>query len=111
MLTGNQEILLNGLWRRHMKRKISQFLSRYEELAPLIKRYLLAQAIFVGPLSASSRVRKRVEGALVHHGRSIPRQSSLFPVDIRFVVRRRDELPTMVTMSADRPLDGLPVEL
>ena len=87
------------------------FLSNYESFAPLVKRYLFAQVIFVAPLECELRLQRRVEGALAQHLRSLPEASSLLPVDIRFIVRRVEESAVAVSVSADAEIEGLPQEI
>jgi len=111
MSRGIQQIVWNGLWRIKTRDKLRDFLSNYESLAPLIKRYLFGQVIFVAPLECELRVQKRVEAALAQHLRSLPQASSLFPSDIRFVLRRIDESAVAISISADADIEGLPNEI
>jgi hypothetical protein len=111
MSQGIQQIVWNGLWRRKTRDKLPDFLSNYESLAPLIKRYLFGQVIFVAPLECELRLQRRVEGALAQHLRSLPEASSLLPNDIRFVLRIATESAVTMSVSADADIEGLPQEI
>ncbi len=111
MCKGIQQVIWDGLWRRNTRDKLPSFLSNYESFAPLVKRYLFAQVIFVAPLECELRLQRRVEGALAQHLRSLPEASSLLPVDIRFIVRRVEESAVAVSVSADAEIEGLPQEI
>jgi hypothetical protein len=111
MRQGVERIIWDGLWRRAARKRLPEFLARSEELAPLIKSYLYGQTVFLAPLKGEQSLRRRIEGALANHVRSNSDASSLFPSDIRYVVRRAAESIVLVTVSADQPIEGLPSEL
>ncbi|MBL0156948.1 MAG: hypothetical protein IPP47_07560 [Bryobacterales bacterium] len=81
----------DGLWRKGARDRLPEFLQRYEELVPAIKRHSMAELVFVAPMEGDARLLRRVEGALAMHLRSTPDASSLLPTDIRYAVRRTDE--------------------
>jgi hypothetical protein len=111
MLRGVQEIVWNGLWRKGTRERTAEFFRRYEELAPLVKRHLQCHSVFVAPFQADVRLRRRIEGALARYLRTLGEASSLLPADIRYVVRRDDECPIVVSIAADCAIEGLPSEL
>ena len=110
---GVQRVVWDGLWRKGTRDRLPEFLRRYKELAPAIKRYLLAELVFVAPMEGDARLLRRVEGALAMHLRSAPDASSLLPTDIRYVVRRADELVVRVEVKVDVgvEVEGLPQNL
>jgi len=111
MCKGIQQVIWGGLWQRTRRDKLSEFLSSYETVAPLIKRYLFSQVIFVAPLQCELRLRRRIEGALAQHLRSSAEASNLLPSDIRYVARSADEAAVAVSVSADADIEGLPQEM
>jgi hypothetical protein len=111
MRLGVEQIIWDGLWRRDARKRLPEFLTRYEELAPLIKRYLYGQAVFVAPFQGERRLLRRIEGALAIHMCSDSNASSLFPCDIRYVIRNATEAAVTVTVSADQHIEGLPSEV
>jgi hypothetical protein len=108
---GVQEVVWNGLWRRGTRHLLPDFLRRYEELAPLIKKHILQQEIFVGPLACERRLRKRIEGAIARQIRSSPVASSLLAEDIRYTCRRDDEPPVAVQIVSAHGIEGLPTQM
>lgn len=108
MRDGIQQIVWNGLWRRNTRTLLPEFIRRYETLAPLIRRYLLSELVFVAPIDCAPRIQRRIEGALARHIRSIPEACVLLPDDIRYVYRRSGEPCLTVSFSADHDIDGLP---
>jgi hypothetical protein len=111
MCKGIQQVVWNGLWRRETRDKLPQFLSSYGTFAPLIKRYLFGQVIFVAPLHCECRLRRRIEGALAQHLRSSPDACSLLPEDNCYVIRRAEESAVVASVSADAEIEGLPQEI
>jgi hypothetical protein len=108
MQQGIQKVLWNGLWRIGTRDKLPEFLSRYEELAPLIKAYLKAQVIFVAVTECDHSLRKRIEGAIAFSLRSNNIASSLFPSDIRYQKRKSGEAPISVALRSKSEIEGLP---
>lgn len=111
MRLGVEHIIWDGLWRRDARKRLPEFLNKYEELAPLVKRYLYGQAVFVAPFQGERRLLRRIEGALAINMRSNANASSLLPSDIRYVIRNPTEAAVTVTVSADHHIEGLPPEL
>jgi len=107
---GVQRVVWDGLWRKGTRDRLPEFLRRYEELAPAIKRYLLTETVLVAPMEGDVRLLRRVEGALAMHLRSSPEASSLMSTDIRYVMRRADEPIANVEFSVDAgvEVEGLP---
>ena len=108
MVFGRSEILWKGLWRKGTRNKLPEFLSRYESLAPKIKKFIFIQKLFVASIKIDRRLRKRIEGALAFAIREDAEASSLLPNDIRYIRRRDDEDPVLVSISAERKIEGLP---
>jgi hypothetical protein len=111
MILGIEQIIWDGQWRRDARKRLPEFLNRYEELAPLIKRYLYGQVVFVAPFQGEGRLLRRIEGALASKIRSDSSSSSIFPSDIRYVIRNATESAVAVAVSADQEIEGMPVDL
>ncbi len=108
MVHGRNEILWKGLWRKGTRDKLPEFLSRYESLAPKIKKSILIQDLFVAPVKIDRRLRQRIEGALAFAIREDAEASSLLPNDIRYIRRRDDEESTLISIFSEEKIEGLP---
>lgn len=107
---GVDEIVWNGLWRRGTRDKLPEYLDRFTDLAPVIKRQLLAVRVLVAPFQGERRVRRRIEAALAAHiWNQPPPASSLLPRDIRYHAQRGDEEPIPVRVLRDVEVLGFPV--
>ena len=108
---GVERFLWDGLWRRGTRDRMPQFITRYEELAPVIKAHLQGHDVFVAPLDGEARLLRRIKGALAQQLRAFPAASNLLPEGIRYVVRRREEAAINIVISANDRVEGLPLEL
>lgn len=109
---GEPEVLWNGLWRKGTRNKFHEYIERLEELAPVIRKLLQIEAIFVAPLQCETRLRQRIEGAIANFIRSQPAPvPSVLPSDIRYYQRKADEPPVTVTILCNSQVIGLPQEL
>ena len=87
----------------------TEYLDRLEEFAPIIRKRLQTEAVFVAPLRSERRLRQRVEGAIAEHIKAQPAPvSSLLPSDIRYYRRRADEEPVTVVIECRCHVHGLP---
>jgi hypothetical protein len=110
-LQGQGKVLLlwHGLWQKGTREKLPEYLDRLEEFAPIIRKRLQTEAVFVAPLRSERRLRQRVEGAIAEHIKAQPAPvSSLLPSDIRYYRRRADEEPVTVVIECRCHVHGLP---
>jgi hypothetical protein len=56
MVDGVHEIVWNGLWRKGTRDRLPEFIQRYEELAPVVRRYLVGQRVYVAPFAGRRTV-------------------------------------------------------
>ena len=108
MVRGRNNVIWKGLWRKGTRDKLPEFLSHYESMAPKIKKFILIQKLFVAPTKIDRRFRQRIEGALAFAIREDAEASSLLPNDIRYIRRRDDEDPTLVSIFSKYKIEGLP---
>lgn len=109
LLRGEEIVLWNGLWRQGTRDKVMEYLEQFEELAPSIHKLFRIKVIFVAPLKTDKRIRRRLEGAIAIHIKSMPKPvSSLLPADIRYHVRKKCEEPISVAIISDCQLHGIP---
>jgi hypothetical protein len=109
---GEAKVIWNGLWRKGTRDKFHEYIERFEEFAPLIRKLLQIEFVFIAPFRSQRRIRQRVEGAIAAHIRS--RQapaSSVLPSDVRYYQRKADEIPVRVTVQCHCDVLGLPQEL
>jgi len=111
MVRERNNVIWKGLWRKGTRDKLPEFLSRYESLAPKIKKSILIQDLFVAPVKIDRRLRQRIEGALALALREDAEASSLLPNDIRYIRRRDDEDPTLVSIFSEEKIEGLPEKI
>ena len=82
---GEPKVLWNGLWRKGTRDKFHEYIQRLEELAPVIKKLLEIEVVFVAPLQSEKRLLQRIEGAIAMYIRSQPApMSSVLPSDVRY---------------------------
>jgi hypothetical protein len=108
MVRGRNNVIWKGLWRKETRNKMPDFLSHYESMAPKIKKSILIQKLFVAPTNIDRRFRQRIEGVLAFAIREDAEASSLLPNDIRYIRRRDDEDPTLISISSNHRIEGLP---
>jgi hypothetical protein len=108
---GIQTVIWDGLWRKGTRDKLPEFLQHYEALAPIVKRSLTVQEVFVAPFESERRLRQRIEGSLALALRSDTTASSLMASDVRYYKRRKDEEPVMVNIEAKSEIEGFPLQI
>jgi hypothetical protein len=111
MINGRHEVVWNGMWRKGTRDKLPEFLAQYERLAPIIKRSILVTKLFVAPLKVERRICQRIEGALAVAIKSDAEASSLLPKDIRYILKKENEEPILVTIESEQLIEGLPKEV
>lgn len=108
MVRGRNNVIWKGLWRKGTRNKLPEFLSNYASLAPKIKKSILIQKLFVSPFKVDRRLRQRIEGALAIALRENTEASTFLPEDIRYIRRRENEIPTLVSIFSEQKIEGLP---
>ena len=112
LIKGNQKILWNGLWRRGTRDRLLEYIEKIEEFAPIIRKGLRIEQLFLVPLTVEKRIRQRIEGALALHVKSQPPPaSSVLPSDIRYNGRKELEAPIMVRLECKSFIHGIPSRL
>jgi hypothetical protein len=111
-IKGESKILWNGLWRRGTREKLPNYIDHLEEFAPIIRKTLQTEVIFIAPLQSDRRLRQRIEGAIAQHIKIQPLPaSSLLPLDIRYNPRKKEEVPISVIIECASSIHGLPEAL
>jgi len=109
---GKKELIWNGLWKKEVRDCIPDFVDNYIELAPKIKEYLELIRVFVTPFETTTRIRRRIEGAIALSIREQPSPVGTFiESDIRYNRRGVDEEPIEVSISCNHKILGLNADL
>ena len=69
------------------------------------------EKVFVAPLEAPDRMRRRIEGAIAKQIRKDKVASSLFPPDVRYLPRLSTETAVVLRVVTPRKILGLPEQL
>jgi hypothetical protein len=105
---GRKVLIWDGMWRRGEERRLGEFVARLPELSVAVGQLLDCMRLFVGPLDASQRTRRRIEAALAKH---LYGQSSLVgsfqDEDITYEGRLPEENPLNVRFCASADILGL----
>jgi hypothetical protein len=105
---GKKELIWNGLWKKEVRDCMPDFVDNYIELAPKIKEYLELIRVFVAPFETTTRIRRRIEGAIASSLREQPSPiGTFFENDIRYNRRSVDEQPIEVSTSCSHRILGL----
>lgn len=111
---GMKILVWGGMWKpgKRDPRFMLEFLNRYSKFSSVIYEFLGKLRIFLAPLDADRRVRKRIEAAIATPLREQPGLIGEFQNgDIRYHPRRTDEDPISVKMKAFEDILGLSAEL
>lgn len=108
---GESKILWDGLWREGTRERLPEFLRDSTRLFEEAKRNLKLERVFVAPLEAEDRMRRRIEGAIAAHIRKDKTASSLFPPDIRVLGRLTTESAISVKIVTPVDVLGMPEQL
>lgn len=110
LLQGKEKIIWNGLWRKGTRGKIIKFIKIYENIAPIIKRYIEIHDIFLAPMTIDRRKRRLIEGNIANTIRKQkPPICNLLPPDIRYVYnRKKSEEGFNVIIECNENILGLP---
>ena len=109
---GEPKVLWNGLWRKGTQDRFHDYIEKFEDLAPIVRKLLQIEAVFVAPLRCDRRLRQHIEGAIANHIRSQSAPaSSILPSDVRYYQRKADEPLVTVRIQCDSQVIGLPQDL
>lgn len=110
---GKRELVWGGMWQKHRRNSMAEFISVYTDLAPKILDYLSVIDVFVAPLDSTQRIRRRIERALWDSlGDQPPPVSTFLQDSIRHNTRRKfEEEPVAVSISCAQAIEGLPSQL
>jgi len=112
LVKGETKVLWNGLWRKGTRDKLSEYLEKLEELAPIIQKGLQTEIVFLALIKSDRRLRQRIEGAIAGHIKSqAPPILSVLPQDVRYYQRSADEEAVNVFIECSCNIHGLPREL
>ena len=109
---GDISVLFQGpLWRKDGWRGHQAFIDNFEAYARHLSLILGAIQVFVAPLDAEQRVRRRVEASLTRSIYALPESVlTLFPPGLRMWTRRPDEPVITVSNTGRLPLPGIPTQ-
>ena len=106
--TGKKVLIWDAMWRRGEERRLGEFVSRLPELSVAAGQLLDCMRLFVGPLDAPQRMRRRIEAALAKHLYEQPGIVGVFQdEDIAYKGRLPDEDPLTVHFCASAEILGL----
>ena len=113
MKKGKKELIWGGLWKATRQDCFSEFVERYIELAPTIYEFIKMFSVFLLPLKAEKRIRRRVESAIAHHLYQQPDPvGSFLDSDIRYINKlNKKETPFQVIISGDSQILGFPKQI
>jgi hypothetical protein len=111
LVRGETRVLWNGLWRTGTHTKLPEFLRDGPRLFEAARQCFKLEKVFVAPLTAGERLRKRIEGAIANVIRKDPVASSLFPPDVRCLGRLTTETPIPIRIVTHANILGLPDNL
>lgn len=108
---GESVTLWDGLWREGTRERLPVFLRDSTRLFEEAKRNLKLEQVFVAPLEAEDRMRRRIEGAIAAQIRQDKTASSLFPPDIRVLGRLTTETAIRVKIVTPVKVLGMSEQL
>ena len=110
---GDISVLFQGpLWRKDGWRDHQAFIDDFEVYARHLSLVLASIQLFVAPLDADQRVRRRVEASLARAIYALPAPLlTLFPPGLRMWTRRPDEPVLTVVNTGQFPLPQVPAQL
>ena len=110
-VAGQRDPVWEGIVDPSLPNRVSTLISKHEELAPKIRKFLGQLRVFLAPTSVEARYRRRIEGAIADH---LKGQDGLVRemLDIRrYSVRYAEEEPISLVMNWPIRVVGLPDEL
>jgi hypothetical protein len=105
---GEVKSLWEGLWREGHRERLPEFLRDSTRLFEAARQNLKLEKIFLAPIVAEDRMRRRIEGAIAKQIRKDKTASSLFPADIRVLGRLTTEVPIPIRITTPVEILGLP---
>lgn len=107
---GHEVCLYQGsLWKTDGWKAAQPFIDNFLMYAAHIDRILASLQLFVAPLVAEERIRRRIESALVTAFYALPETArGLFPPGFPTWRRRRNDQPLQVVCATPPPIVGFP---
>jgi len=107
---GREIILFEGpLWKKEGWRLKQPFIDNFAELSSQVAKTLDLIELYVAPLEAERRIRRRIEGAIVDVFYSLPEEHlGLFPLGLRVWRRQPSEAAIRVTNLEPPSILGFP---
>ncbi|MHC4091868.1 MAG: hypothetical protein ACYSVY_16645 [Planctomycetota bacterium] len=107
--SGRIERVWPGMWQKDGERSAGEFLSRRNELLPMVERQLRLMRLWLIPTDLPERHRKLVEAAIARTLREHPPPVGTFQEDdIRYARRTSDESPFRFSIEGYARFLGLP---
>lgn len=111
LMRGEIKVLWDGLWRPGTHARLPEFLRDGPRLLEAARNCFKLEKVFVAPLEAPDRMRRRIEGAIAKQIRKDKVASSLFPPDVRYLPRLSTETAVVLRIVTPRKILGLPEQL
>lgn len=110
---GKLQFVWKGLWRKDSKENINDYIDKYENFAPIFKKYLQLQSIFLAPLSVDKYLRRLIEGHIAKKIMEAPPPiNNLLPTDNRYgYLYRKNNETLIVKLKCNENILGLPREI
>ncbi|WP_024299431.1 hypothetical protein [Methylomicrobium lacus] len=110
---GKKILLWNGMWKASRQDCFGEFIDRHSELAPIISQYVRQFEIFLLPLDANARGRRRIESAIAAHLYNQPLPVGEFiDSDIRYLKKLKNgETPFEVKITGANAIYGFPANV
>ena len=107
---GKKELLWDGLWKATRQGYFNEFIERYRELAPSIYDFLTIFSVFLLPVEAEPRLRRRIESSIANHLYQQPEPVGTFMAsDIRYIKHlQKGEKQIQIKISGGREIIGFP---
>lgn len=103
---GVARLVWRGVWRKGLPNGPSRSLDEYRTLAPAVRDYVDALAVFVAPLDVGRPLREHIEGSIASNLRTNhPECSTLYPRDCRTGCGA--EAGVRLEITSDEPIAGL----
>ncbi len=110
--SGVKRVLWKGMYESTREKGLGEFVNRLPTLVTSLVGFVRLMCFRVAPLDCDARVRTRIEAALSRHLRDQPEPVGPFQDNgIRYVHRRSDEEPILITCSPIEGILGLPATI
>ncbi|MBP7654308.1 hypothetical protein KA977_12855 [Candidatus Dependentiae bacterium] len=109
---GEKKYIWQGLWKTDRVHLFSEFYDKYDEYVVSIKKIMDNMNLFIAPLEADQRMRRRIEGAIGRHFLTNPGFIGQLPdTDNKLWYRKNEETPLKFRITAASKIFELPDEI